>query len=233
MLKIAICDREERDRKLILEYCINFLENKNTNYQIREYASGESFLAEDFPDVLFLNTEMEPIDGLLIKEILYKLHADTKIVFVSDQLEQMRYAFGKNVYGFILKPLSYTVFTEYMIELVYDIDYGKRVMYCKNHHKVERIYMRDVVYIKAYGRYTKVFLRGEEDYRLSDYSFSEWYLELENQEFLCCHRSYLVNLFYIKKIGKDIELCDGQRLPIGEKKQVEFWRSYESYMRRI
>ena len=46
-------------------------------------------------------------------------------------------------------------------------------------------------------------------------------------------RGYLVNLFYIKNVGRDIELLDEIRIPIGEKMREEFDKGYEIYMRRV
>jgi len=233
MLNIAICDNEKSNRKQILGFCERFFNDKYIDYVIREYTSGESLLVEDFPDVLFLGLEMGLIDGLLVKDIFYKLRIETKIVFVSDRIDKMQYAFGKNVYGFLQNPFSYREFHVFMGRMVSDTLEQKEMVYCKNKHKIEKIYIREISYIKAYGRYTKLFLHAKQEYRLSDCSFGEWYLEMEDREFLCCHRGYLVNLFYIKNVGKDIELLDEIRIPIGERMREEFSRGYEVYMRRV
>ena len=80
MIRIAICDAEEKSRTQILDFCKIFFDKKLIEYKISEYSSGKSLLMEEFPDILFLNPELKYIDGILIKEILYKMHADTKIV---------------------------------------------------------------------------------------------------------------------------------------------------------
>jgi len=233
MLNIAICDKEKSDRKQIFGFCEMYFSDKYIDYVIREYTSGESLLIEEFPDVLFLSMETGLIDGVLVKDIFYKLHTETRITFVSKKQDGIKYAFGKNVYAFLQKPFSYKEFHLFMDMMVNDVLEQKEVVYCKNKHKIERIFMREVTYIKACGKYTKLFLYGRKEYRLSDSSFGEWYLEMENRAFLRCHRSYLVNLFYIKNVGRDIELLDEVRIPIGEKMREEFNRSYEVYIRRV
>lgn len=232
MIRIAICDTSEYDRKLIMDFCNTYLANMFIRYQVQEYASGEALLAETFPDVLFLDTEIKNIDGILIKEILYKMRADTRIVFVSNELEKMSKAFGKNVYAFLPKPLRYVEFQRNMLSIIRDILEQKNIIFCKNQKVIEKIYLQDVLYIKAYGRYTKIFVNGEKSYKLSDKSFGEWYLDTEYTEFVSCHRSYLVNLFYIKTVKKEIELVNGEHIPIGEKKKEEFYNSYREYISR-
>lgn len=233
MIKIAICDTSANHRKLISDFCDMYLENKILKYQVQEYASGESLLAEDFPDVLFLDTTLKNIDGILIKELLYRMRADTRIVFVSDEKEKMLDAFGKNVYAFLPKSIEYLEFRKNMWLIMRDVFEQRNRVFCKNQNGMEPIYLQDIVYIKAYGRYTKIFICGEKNYRLSDKSFGEWYINAENTHFAICHRSYLVNLFYIKKVEKEVELINGEHIPIGEKKRKEFYDSYQMYITNI
>lgn len=231
MLNIGICDMKKTSREKIVGFCEMFFYDKYVDYIVKEYTSGESLLVEDFPDILFLDVELERIDGLLIKEIFYKLRVDTKLIYVSDSSDKMQLAFGKNVYGYLEKQVSYNEFWFYMERAVNDILDEKEVVYCKNNHRVERIYLREISYIKAYGRYTQLFLHRKNEYRLCDFSFREWYLEMENKSFARCHRSYLVNLFYIKRISKEIELLNEIKIPLSREMRAEFKQNYEGYMR--
>lgn len=230
MITIAICDSKEQDRKHVAGFCEDYLKNKIASYEIKEYASGESLLAEVFPDVLFLNTNIKKIDGILVKDILYKLQAETKIIFISREQNRMAEAFGRNVYGFLKKPIQQRALAERLQNMINDIIDEKNSMFCKREKEVRKILFRDIVCIKAYGRYTKLFVRGDEEYHLSDKSFCDWYLEMEEREFICCHRSYLVNLYYIENIDVEIALVNGMRIPIARDRRDEFFESYKRYI---
>ena len=231
MLNIAICDCVKKDREQIAEFCRYYLEDKLIKYEIKEYASGESFLVEDFPDVLFLNTKIKSIDGILIKEVLHKMHANTKIAFVSKERNRVLDAFGKNVYGFIEKPILYKSFAEKMEVVLHDVMEEKNSIFCKRDKKIEKIFLREIVCVKAYGRYTKIYLYSDHGYLISDKCFGDWYLEMENSEFLCSHRSYLVNACYIKRVEGDIELENGMKIPLSSERRREFFESYKAYIR--
>lgn len=232
MIRIAICDFIAEDRKCVADFCKDYFKDKNIEYEIKEYASGESLLVEIFPDVLFLNINVKRVDGILIKEILYKLRAETKIIFIAQESSRLTDAFGKNVYGFIEKPILRKLLREKLQDVVSDILDEKNSVFCKRANEIKKILFRDIIFIQAYGRYTKLFVRGEEEYHLSDKSFRDWYLEMENKEFLCCHRSYLVNSFYIDQIKKEIELMNGMKIPIARERRGEFFDSYQRYIRR-
>lgn len=231
MIKIAICAASQSDRKRISVLCDNFFDDKFMNYELLEYASGESLLVEDFPDVLFLDTEAGKIGGLLVKEILSKMKAETRIIFISNCFEKMQQAFGKNVYGFLEKPFVYEMLCEKMLLVLEDYVEKNRSIFCKYKDKIEKIYYKDILYVKACGRYTKVFIRGQEYYMLCDQCMGDWYLEAENTELASCHRSYLVNMSYIEKVSKDIEMMNGEHIPLGKKHIEEFWDAYKSYIR--
>lgn len=231
MLNIAICDCVKKDREQIADFCRDYLEDKFIKYEIKEYASGESFLVEDFPDVLFMNTKIKSVDGIIVKEVLYKMHANTKIVFVSKERNRVFDAFGKNVYGFIEKPISYKCFVEKMEGLIHDITEEKNCIFCRQNKEIKKIFLHEIVCMKAYGRYTKIYLYSSQGYFLSDKCFGEWYLEMENREFLCSHRSYLVNVFYIKQIKAEIELINGMKVPLASERRQEFFDAYEAYIR--
>lgn len=231
MITIAICDQVEQDRKVVAGFCQEYLKDKIVEYEIKEYTSGESLLVEVFPDVLFLNTKIKKIDGVLIKEVLYKMRANTKIIFISQELDRMIHAFGKNVYGFIEKPIEWSMFVEKMEVMINDILEERHSTYCKKGKDLRKLLWCDIVCIKAYGKYTKLFARDEEGYLLSEKSFCDWYLEVENSQFLCSHRSYLVNMFYVEQITAEIELMNGMKVPIAKDRRIEFFESYKRYVR--
>lgn len=232
MIRIAICDSMEQDRKYVTDFCKDYFKDKIIEYEIREYASGESLMVEIFPDVLFLDTRIQHIDGILIKEVLSKLRAETKIIFISREHERMINAFGKNVYGFMEKPIQRNMFGEKLETIVNDILDEKSSVFCKQANEIKRILFRDIVCIKAYGRYTKIYVRGEDAYHVSDKCFGDWYLEMENRGFLCCHRSYLVNLCYIKRIQEEIELVNGMKVPIARDRRREVLELHKRHVRR-
>lgn len=231
MMKIAVCDSSQYDREKILNFCKKFFCDKPINYELREYSSGESLLVEDFPDVLFLDTEIREIDGLMVKDILYKMKADTKIHFISNKVEKMQEAFGRNVYAFSTKPVSYEAFYKNMVMMVEDVYEQRNFIYCKVKNEIVKVLYKDIFYIQACGRYTKIFQRDAEKFWLCDKSIGEWYLEVDNTELLSCHRSYLVNVFCIKAIDKDIELINGSHIPLSLARKKEFYDTYNAYIR--
>ena len=191
-------------------------------------------LTGDFPDILFLGMWNTQLNSLLIKEVLQKMKADTRIVFVAESNEEMVRAFGKNVYGFLLEPLTDILLKKKMNEMVMDYLECTHSIYCKCGTRMERIFLLDVLYIQSYGKYTKVYLRGRTEYVLCDKCLGDWLSEQENPEFLWCHRCYLVNLLHIYRFGERyIELENGVQIPFSQKHKEECIQTYEKFIGRM
>lgn len=107
MIKVGICEDEKVCRESIAKLLEEYFTQRGIPYQLEEYESGQSFMEEkEKTDILLLDIEMEGISGIQLKNWLWREDEDTKIVFVTKHSEEMPEAFGKNVYGFLHKPLK-------------------------------------------------------------------------------------------------------------------------------
>lgn len=85
-----------------------------------------------------------------------------------------------------------------------------------------------IIYIEAFGRKTQVYLSDGTviDCTMSISSFSGKQLK----GFVSCHRSYIVNLQYIKTIGKSALILDnGEEIPLSRRLYSEVNRQFISY----
>ena len=92
-----MCEKNLRSSRIVKSACDDILRDKNLEYEFVEYTSAKDLFGDPFPDVLFL--EIEEM-GLIVRDILAAMHAETNIIFLSEDKEQVLEAFGKNVYGY-------------------------------------------------------------------------------------------------------------------------------------
>lgn len=232
MIRIAICNIDKEKRSILSEYCQRYLEKRCLKYCIFEYESGRDIFENKIPDIMITGIELEQMDAILVKDILAQLKEDTRIIFVSNQIMGIRDAFGKNVYGYINDPPYYEEFCEKFKTVLEDCEDVNRYFFCKQSKDIVRVYAKDILYIEAYGRYSKVYVRNEQTYKLSDKSMGDWLDEIDQTEFASCHRRYIVNLFHVISTKMDVELINGQRLPLGAKHEVLFRNRYQEYVWR-
>lgn len=232
MIQIAICDDEKKYRKELAEYCYKYCNERKYEFCCREYASGTELLKDGEADILLLDVEMAGMDGLQVKDLLGQQRADTRILFISNHEEALPEAFGRQVYGFLKKPVDYREFERKLDIVVEDLmERGGYILY-ESTDSICKIPINQILYIQADGKYTKIFLWDEEEYVFSDKSIGAWKEELGLNDFGMCHRSYLVNLFYVKRIQADITLANHQHIPVSRRMEKEFRDNYRAYIWR-
>lgn len=233
MLRIAICDDKKDCRTIIARYCENYCLEKKQEFVYYEYDTGEQFLETDKEtDIVFLDIEMQGMDGLQVKDILCGRGGELRIIFVSGHEEAIPDAFGRRVYGFLRKPFSYETFAKKLDVALADFVEQEIYIACKNRGNVCRIEVSRILFIQADGKYTKIFLWGTDEYVFSDQSIGSWKQELCDNDFGMCHRSYLVHFPYIKNICQEILVADGSRIPVSRRMEREFRDAYRQYVWR-
>jgi two-component system LytT family response regulator len=82
-----------------------------------------------------------------------------------------------------------------------------------NHHQI--------LFIEADDNYSRIYLENQTEFRLSK-TLGVIEDEINNEMFFRCHRTYLVNVFFIKEISKgddmSITLKNGSKIPLARRR---------------
>lgn len=227
MIKVAICDDKMGFRKNIVQACHQYFTERQLECEIMEYDSGEAFLMGEHPDILLLDIKMHRIDGFMVRDVLAGMRAETRIVFVSENRNFISEAFGRNVFGYLIKPIRYQAFCDKMDEIVEDVQQSEQFVYCKKGNEIEKVYFRGILYLESYGRYTKIYVQGDNEGMLSERGILKWCDVLPKEQFVRCNRLQVVNLRQVAKVQEDIALINGTHILISPRLKKNFWMRYE------
>lgn len=226
-MRIAIVD----DEKIICEQIKDFIQKEHGDCQIDSYFSGQAFLeaGKQF-DLVFLDIQMEGMDGMDTARALRKTQPEAVLIFVTGSKEYVFEAFDVSAFHYLLKPLEETKFKEVLTRALLE---SQR---CKAGRQ-ERLFIRtknltidqkDILYIESRGKKVDIHTLKE------TFSIYGAMNELETQlskSFYRCHRGYLVNMAYITEYGADsITLTGGARVYLTKKKHGEFVKAYMWYL---
>lgn len=231
-IKIAICDDEAACREDMEIMCRTFFEEKKHSAAMPDiyvFSSGKEIAASgrDY-DILLLDIEMPERDGISVKEYYEEKGKQARIIFTTGHQERVLEAFGKNVVGFLVKPLCKDNFWKVMEKALSDI--CGSILELEENGETLVIPVRQIKYIEAQDKYTLAVTETEEHLMRRTMKF--WESTLPGQDFVRIHKSYLVNLEYFEKKGEDVLLDQGKIVKISRLRKNTVMEKYKEFLRR-
>lgn len=202
--KVLVVDDERLARKDIRSKLSEY-ENLEIVAEAEDVESAAEQVKKYSPDVIFLDIQMPGESGF---ELLEKIPAGIKIIFVTAYDEYAIRAFEINALDYLLKPIEterldqsiarlHQTFEESQHEsktLEYD---DHLLLVLDNHLKFLKI--NTIVYLAACGNYSEVFTSNRKK-SLTLKSLKEWESRLPVNSFCRIHRSTIININFIEKI---------------------------------
>ncbi len=231
-MRAAICD----DQPQALEELKNLLLRIPAVKKVHAYSDMDDFWAAlqagTCYDVVFMDIDWkQEKTGIDFAEKLYELSPYTKLVYVTaytlDYVEDALLSHA-NLSGFLKKPVSLEQL-ERNVEKVraeQSVSKGKVLIYYQGSHMA--VPFQDIFYLESRLHKTSIILRNLE------YVCSEKLESLRERlddRFLKCHKSYLVNMQYIREFrGREIVLEDGRAVPVSKARAREAKERFFDYI---
>ncbi|MDE5825654.1 MAG: LytTR family DNA-binding domain-containing protein [Lachnospiraceae bacterium] len=226
-MRIAICDDEEVQRLLLQKYVEEWAQGSKVPLETRLFTSGENFWFawEDDReyDLLIFDIEMGQLNGMELAADIRKKDDEIPILFVTGYDSYMAQGFEVAALHYLLKPLR----KEKLFEV---LDKFNKLRMKKGQE--EKLLFRTeqgplslpvskIWYIEA--RAHQCILYTEDESHILCSSISEMVIQLcSRQEFVRCHRSYIVNIQHVSAIVKpELVLDDKRRIPVSRSAEKE------------
>ena len=233
MIKFAICDDEPLMAQELAGHLADYMkENLITAYSVSSFSDGRALLdAIDRFDVIFLDIQMEQPDGMETAKLLRRRGDHSLLVFVTVLKELVFDAFQVEAYDYLLKPLDRARFKQTMERVLRSLDRKTAEdIVIQRGTGCEVVLLSDIVYCEVLGR--KIYLHKH------DGTVSDYYDKLEDLErrvdgrFFKCHRSFLVNLDYVRGCQDgQVLLAPGERIPASRLRERELTQALLRYMK--
>lgn len=228
-MKIAICDDEIETGQQIEA----FIRQRNEDCHIELYVSGEALLAAEVSfDLIFLDIQMEGMDGISVARELRRRESDAVLIFITGIREAVFDAFDVSAFHYLLKPVEEEKFGKVYRRAEAEIRRrkGQGPVVIQVRGRSLALERRDILYLESRGRKAEIHLKGDV---IEIYAAIEGLTEQLGEDFFRCHRGYLVNLAHIREYDREsIGLKNGETIYLSRRKYEEFVKAYMHYLRR-
>lgn len=237
MIQIAIVDDETLFGEYLEKLVTKYLVKREEHFEICRFSSGQAFIKEGSSmmkyKIVFLDINMEELDGIETAKKLRELCENTFIIFVTAFLNSALEGYKVDAIRYLLKNADN--FEESLYESLDAVFYKMSIVpKCKRYKFLEgdkQLSLDHLVYISSCLHYIIFHILGEEmgKYTLRN-TLNHIEKELGEKTFLRVHQSYLVNLAFVSHIRKKmIVLVDGTELPIAKSRYKKVLESVTDY----
>lgn len=229
MIKIGICDNEIQYITKIKKVCDEYAKENGQEFQYEFFRSGEQVVNyNDEIVILFLDIQMDGMDGIQAMHTLLKRNNVWKIVFVTNYEGRMIETFGLKTLGFVKKSSDMSEVRKWLSIAVEELKKVKTIEVMNGNRKTQ-IRTEDIYYIQSDVNNVSIFTRNEIFYALGN--IKQWEKLLGEFDFIRIHKSYIVNLEYTELINSEVYLRDiNKALPIGRTYKKELKEKARLYI---
>lgn len=233
--RLAVCEDEALTRENIVSLCRDILSENGTDYTIEDYPSAEALEkalesgAHSF-DLLILDIEMTGLSGLDLAKRL-RMHQDcTSIIFLTGYESYLPEGYKVQAVDFLIKPAKREELAQ-AIKRDIKLNHKVQTAALKRGNKVLKLSLPLVKYVESSDHH--VLIRQKNGNDVFPISLKEVEHLLPRENFAKSHNSYLVNMDYVREIGRTgLILQDGEQLPIGRKYYKTFQEAFIRYLNR-
>lgn len=228
-MRIAICDDEAYWVKELLRLLREYYITRRINLYFSLFSGGTELLKsrESF-DVIFLDYQMEEINGIETAREIRARNISSAIIFVSSYPDIAIDTFEVDTYRFLVKPINkdklFGSLDDYR-KMINDEDY----IVLKSRESETILKVSEIVFCEAKGRYSVLHtIRGTFE---SSKNIKEIEERLTKDLFCRCHKAYIVSFKYIRSFNNSIiTLEDGSTAYIGRAYLSKFKTSFQEYI---
>ena len=213
--KIAICDDEPADITYVENILKKWSLEREQKIEVDQYCSAEAFLFEyeskkDY-DILFLDIEMDKMDGVTMAKQIRQENESVQIVFITGYSEYISEGYEVAALHYLMKPVREDKLFSVMDRAVQRIQRNERMLYLDIKGEMIRIPLYEIRYLEVLRNYVTVHAK-------QDYTVKKTLGEIENEldeRFLRTGRSYVINLKLVRRVTKtELYLSDGTAIPL-------------------
>ena len=195
-------------KDIFLDYSIDCI---TSHFEDRYFEKG---------DIFFLDIDLKEKNGIKIAEKIRENNSNAIIIFVS-VIVQPFYFIRKDNFDRDMK-IACTLIQKY-------INKNHKIITFDFNGKKTSIKLSDIIYLESFLHEITIHTSFD-DYKYSS-SFNKMMLFINSTNIVRIHKSYVVNLFWVKEIYKEeMILNNGITLKIGKKYRQDVLKKYKEYL---
>lgn len=235
MIKVAICEDSEVERKLLQKIVDVLMKERGLDFYIDTFEEGEELINgySNHPfDLIFLDIMMSGLDGIETGRQVRRLDSNVEIVYCTASEDFAIAAYEIHAMGYLLKP-----YEPGRIGAVIDYYVQKHPQNEQNFLEVKFrrksviIPYNDIIYMESDNKVVYIYTITRGNVKVYN-KLDVLEEQISQKRFLRCHQSYLVNLQHVAGlVDSDFIMINDEMIPIRKSGRKLIIKKYEEYLK--
>jgi len=207
MLKIAIVDDDataisDLENKIndVIKYQFELLRFEDENLFLDSLEEGLKV------DLVFMDIQLNNKNGIEVAKIVNKISKNTNIIYFSSNIDYAQDIFDTKCIYFLKKPIKIEKLRK-AIEKSNDL-LTINFLSFESNRQIYKIPLKRIIYIETESKWVK-FIFSDGNIEKFYMSFSEIVCKLPVKKFIQIHKSFIINLDYLKKAKREQVILEG------------------------
>lgn len=225
MLNCIIIEDQPPAQRILKTY-ISKVDRLNLKATFNDVVRAKEYLKIEKIGLIFLDIHLPKISGI---DFLKSMPNHPRIILTTAFSDYALESYKYNVVDYLLKPISQERFLRAITKLHLALKHEKarnipETIVVKSGHEHIQIRTLDIKFIKSDSDYTEI-ITTEKTY-LSKEPLRYWLDTLNSSHFCQVHKSYLINIKYLKKVSGNTIYMTNVTLPLGRAYKKDFVAEY-------
>lgn len=230
LLKFCICVQKREDYKKLKEYITKHMKKYHVDFDITPlYSVSKLFENEETFDIIFVDMALKDDNKF---ETIISLERNRKKsiqIFFSSHADEQQNNYNNYVFCFLVKTIMKANLVEALNNALATQKEEKKIL-VRNGLSQICLKLDEVVYIEANNK--EIGIRTFNDFITTKETLSNLEEKIHSINFYKPHRSYLVNMDYIKSFNRQFILMhNGEKIVLSRLKREEFINVFFSYVK--
>ena len=230
-MRVAICD-DEKPMQIALEKLLDeYSRLRKIDISVDKFENGHDLiktLNEREYEIVFMDYQMDDIDGMETSRVIRSKNNENIIIFVSAYPEIAVDSYEVNTFRFIVKPINKEKLFKAIDDYLKSIDYDN-LLILKTHDGTYKIKMSDIIYAEAKGKHT-IIRTAQKTFEIHIH-LKKIEDQLPEEKFCRCQRAYIAGFSHIENhTNTEILFDNGERAQIGKVYTAKFKKSFRDYI---
>jgi DNA-binding LytR/AlgR family response regulator len=234
MLNISIVDDENTQTLLLSNLVKQWAYGNNKPISVQTFPSAESFhfaWCQDHSfDILLLDIQMQGMNGVELAKEIRKSDEKLCIIFITGLADYIESGYDVSALHYLLKPVNEGKLFACLDKACSRISIEQPTIVVTSQGQTIRILQREIIFAEASAHYVQLLTTAcSHEIKMN---ISELEKMLAKNLFIRCHRSYIIGIRYISKIGKtDLTLDNGKTIPVSRRLYHEVNQAFINFFR--